>query len=128
MDEYNEDSFDAYGAFFEDETIDTEEEVREKASTPLEPLTYVAHYTSPITSTPVKGFFEFDSIHRSSSKLNRQDARIRMLEIYGQDALSWVIDSIKIKRKSDKVCSDQLELDFREPKKPRKRRVSKKYL
>lgn len=129
MDEYNEDSFDAYGAFFEDDMVDEADEQETKGpAAPSEPLTYVAHYASPVTTSPVKGFFEFESIHRASSKLNRHDARIRMLEIYGQDAVSWVIDSVKIKRKNDKVCSDQLELDFREPKKPRKRRASKKYL
>lgn len=130
MDEYNEDSFDAYGAFFED-SITTDDEASQGSadfSDPSGSLTYVAHYTSPVTTSPVKGFFEFESIHRASSKLNRHDARVRMLEIYGQDAVSWVVDSVKIKRKNDKICGDQLELDFREPKKPRKRRATKKYL
>lgn len=93
----------------------------------LEPSTYVAHYTSPVTTSPVKGFFEFDSVYRASSKQNIQDARIRMLEIYGKEAVSWVIDDIKIKKKNPKVLSEQLELDFRTPKKERKRRVTKKY-
>lgn len=90
-------------------------------------VTYVAHYISPVTETPVKGYFEFDSIYRASSKLNRHDARIKMLEIFGQDAVSWVIDEVKKKKKTPDICSDQFELDFREPKKPRKRRKSKKY-
>lgn len=99
----------------------------ESTTTP-ESLTYVAHYTSPVTENPVKGFFEFNSIYRASSKQNLQDARIRMLEIYGKEAVSWVIDEVSLKKKQDKILSEQLELDFREPKKPRKRRVSKKYL
>lgn len=93
-----------------------------------EKSSYVAHYCSPTNSEPVKGFFEFESKYRASSKQNLQDARIKMLEIYGKEAVSWVIDEVKIKRKNDKVCSEQLELDFRKPKPARKRRVSKKYL
>ncbi|MGI6105950.1 MAG: hypothetical protein ACOYD7_07190 [Raoultibacter sp.] len=111
---------------FPEEFFDEPEE--KKPQIPAEPLTYVAHYTSPITESPTKGFFEFDSIYRASSKQNIQDARIRMLEIYGKEAVSWVIDEVKLKKKTDKVLSEQLELDFREPKKQRKRRVSKKYL
>lgn len=129
MDEYNENSFDAYGAFFNNDNESQEEECEgAKNNDPIEPLTYIAHYTSPVTTSPVKGFFEFESIYRASSKLNRHDARVRMLEIYGQEAVSWVVDSVKVKRKNAKICSEQLELDFREPKKARKRRVSKKYL
>lgn len=93
-----------------------------------ESLTYIAHFISPVTENPVKGFFEYESVYRASSKQNRQDARIRMLEIYGKDAVGWTIDTVKIKKKNDPLCGDQIELDFREPKKPRKRRKSKKYL
>ena len=112
---------------FDEENFSVKEPELNTQTSP-EVLTYVAHYTSPVTENPVKGFFEFESIHRASSKHNRQDARIRMLEIYGKDAVSWVIDKVSLKKKSDKILSEQLELDFREPKKPRKRRVSKKYL
>lgn len=90
--------------------------------------TYIAHYTSPVTESPVKGYFEFDSQHRASSKLNLHDARLKMLEIYGKEAVSWVIDEVKLKKKSNESLSDQLQLDFREPKKPRKRRATKKWL
>lgn len=100
------------------------------AARPEEPgvQTYVAHYTSPVTESPTKGYFEFESEHRASSKKNAHDARIRMLELFGKDAVSWVIDEVKLKKKKDDLCGDQIELDFREPKKPRKRRASKKYL
>lgn len=84
--------------------------------------TYVAHYSSPVNEAPTKGFFEFDSEHRASSKLNARDARIRMLELYGKDAVSWVIDEVRIKKKSDGVSSMQMELDFRDPKKPKRKR------
>ena len=90
--------------------------------------TYVAHYTSPVTESPTKGYFEFESEHRASSKKNAHDARIRMLELFGKEAVSWIIDEVKLKRKRDELCGDQIELDFREPKKPRKRRVTKKWL
>lgn len=98
-----------------------------EANDSLEPQVYIAHYVSPTTESPVKGFFEFESIHRASSRKNRHDARIQMLEIFGKDAVSWVIDEVKLKRKNNPICGDQMELDFREPKKPRKRRKSKKY-
>lgn len=95
---------------------------------PPESLTYIAHYSSPVNGSPVRGFFEFESIHRASSKQNRQDARIKMLEIYGKEAVSWIIDEVKLKKRREKILGDQLELDFREPKKSRTRRITKKYL
>lgn len=95
-----------------------------------EPLiqTYIAHYTSPVTENPKKGFFEFESEFRANSKKNVHDARLKMLETFGKDAVSWVIDEIKLKKKNDELCGDQIELDFRPPKKARKRRASKKWL
>lgn len=90
--------------------------------------TYIAHYTSPVTENPKKGFFEFESEFRANSKKNIHDARLKMLETFGKDAVSWVIDEVKLKKKNDELCGDQIELDFRAPKAPRKRRVSKKYL
>lgn len=89
---------------------------------------YVAHYSSPINSKPAKGFFEFESAYSASSKLNHHDARVKMLEIYGKDAVSWVIDEVKLKKKKDSVNSEQLELDFRERKAPRKTPKKKKWL
>ena len=82
--------------------------------------TYIAHYTSPTNSSPAKGFFEYESKYRASSKDNYRDARIKMLDIYGEKAVSWVIDELKLKRENERLCGDQLELDFRKP--PRKRR------
>lgn len=88
----------------------------------VEKQTYIAHYSSPVNEAPTKGYFEFESEHRASSKLNARDARIRMLELYGKEAVSWEIDKIRLKKKSDGVSSMQLELDFRDPKKPKRRR------
>ena len=93
-----------------------------------EALTYIAHYSSPGNNALAKGHFEFESTARASSKPNRLDARIKMLEIYGKEAVSWVIDEIKLKKVTQEVCDGQLELDFRDVKPTRKRRVTKKYL
>lgn len=90
--------------------------------------TYVAHYVSPVTEAPTRGHFEFESEHRAASKGNLHDARLKMLELFGKDAVSWTIDEVRIKKRADEVCGDQIELDFRAPKQPRKRRVSKKWL
>lgn len=71
------------------------------------------------------GLFEFQSDARLGSKANAHDARIKMLELYGNDALGWQIE--KVERKASaatKGISDgQMELDFREPvQKPGKAR------
>lgn len=65
------------------------------------------------------------------SKANAHDARVHMLEIFGNDALSWSIDSIEHKPKaSSNLQSDgQMELDFREfseKKEPKRRRSTKR--
>jgi len=93
-----------------------------------EVFTYVAHYSSPKNSLPAKGFFEFKSSSRASSKPNRLDARIRMLEIYGKDAVSWVIDEIQLKKNNLGVCAEQMEFDFRERAPIRNTPKPKKYL
>lgn len=118
------------GTLFDLEPDDTVDTTASTAAAPLDPgvQAYVAHYTSPITESPAKGYFEFESEHRASSKRNAHDARIKMLELFGKDAVSWVIDEVKLKKKGDELCGGQIELDFREPKKPRKRRVVKKWL
>lgn len=90
---------------------------------------FVAHYRSPASSSErARGLFEFESSARLGSKANAHDARVRMLELYGADALSWSIESIEHKRqgRSQDASDGQLELDFREPvaDAPRKRRRS----
>lgn len=93
--------------------------------------TFVAHYRSPDSSdSQGKGLFEFESEGRLGSKANAHDARVHMLEIFGNDALSWTIDSIEHKPKSGtNIQSDgQMEFDFRDvcEKRERKRRRSTK--
>ena len=56
-----------------------------------------------------------------------QDARIKMLEKFGNDAISWQIINIEKKKKTDVRPNGQLELDFRDPVK-KKRKHTKKYL
>ena len=90
-----------------------------------------AHYRSADASSKrAKGSFEFESASRLGSKANSHDARVRMLEIFGNDALAWSIDTIeRISTERSKATSDgQLELDFRDPVKdaPKRRRSTRR--
>ena len=52
------------------------------------------------------------------------DARIRMLEIFGNEALAWTIDAIELVVQQDAPTEFyQPQLDFREPVKVRKHHV-----
>ena len=86
--------------------------------------TYLAHYTSPKHSESATGAFEYQSASRANTKKNLHDARVKMLETYGKEAVSWVIDSVELKKEKDTRPDGQMELDFREPqkkKRPRKK-------
>lgn len=88
----------------------------------------MAHYISPAASdVRGTGFFEFESNARLNSKDNLHDARMKMLELFGKDAVSWSIDKVEKKKASNDVMDGQLELDFRPEKQVRKRRHSKGY-
>ena len=91
--------------------------------------TYVAHYRSPDASSQrARGAFEFESDARVGSKENGHDARMRMLELFGKDAVSWQIEKVELKRRSGEQSDNvQLELDFREPKPERKRKPRREY-
>ncbi len=91
--------------------------------------TYIAHYRSPVASDArATGLFEFESEARAGSKGNLRDARLRMLELYGKDAVSWTIDRVERKRAVRQTAQDgQLELDFRPPKTQRKRSKKKEW-
>ena len=90
--------------------------------------TYIAHYRSPSASAQrAKGVFEFESDARAGTKANGHDARMRMLELFGKDAVSWTIDKVERKRSREAVSDGQLELDFRAPKPVRKRAKKKEY-
>lgn len=87
--------------------------------------TFVAHYSSAkFSEARSKGSFDFESECRMGSKGNMHDARVRMLELYGNEALSWTIDKVehRSRSKSNTASDGQLELDFREPVKPTKKR------
>ena len=90
--------------------------------------TYLAHYRTPSGSRErAKGVFEFESDARANTKANQHDARVRMLELYGSDAVSWTIDKVERKGVGKEVGQGQLELDFRAPKPVRKRAKKKEY-
>lgn len=87
--------------------------------------TYIAHYRSPNASADrAKGVFEFSSSANAGSKANMHDARVRMLELHGSKAVSWVIEKVEIKRetKAKAPLDGQLALDFRDPLPEKKRR------
>jgi len=88
---------------------------------------FLAHYKSP-ASADVRGtgFFEFESEARANSRDNLRDARMRMLELFGKDAVSWEIDKVERKQTKAEALDGQLELDFR-PVKKRRRRRTKEY-
>ena len=86
--------------------------------------TYRAHYKSPHGANPVNGTFEFESDAKAGSRQNATDARIKMLEVFGNDAVSWTIDNIELVSGAEEATEFvQLQLDFREPKKTRKRHI-----
>ncbi|WP_232501752.1 hypothetical protein [Eggerthella sp. YY7918] len=102
-----------------EETIPVLEEVMQ---------TYLAHYRSPAASDArATGVFEFESDARAGSKGNLRDARLKMLELYGKDAVSWNIDKVERKCASKPVQDGQLALDFRPPKVERKRAKRKEW-
>ena len=79
---------------------------------------FIAHYRSPDGSSQrAKGMFEFTSSSRIGSKANMHDVRVHMLELFGNEALAWTIDSIERKSTGGKAdhADGQLELDFRDP-------------
>lgn len=82
--------------------------------------TYRAHYKSPRGEHPVNGTFEFESSANAGSKKNMTDARIKMLETFGNEAVSWMIDHVELVRNDEVAGYVQPQLDFREPKKSRK--------
>ena len=57
--------------------------------------TYIAHYISPAAAdVRGTGLFEFESDSRANTKGNLRDARLKMLELYGKDAVSWTVDRV----------------------------------
>lgn len=90
--------------------------------------TYIAHYRSPAAAdSRATGLFEFESESRANTKGNLRDARLKMLELYGKDAVSWNIDRVDRKKATETAGDGQLEMDFRPPKPERKRTKKKEY-
>ncbi len=84
---------------------------------------YRATIVSPKGAAPSSSVIEFESEHRAGSKQNLQDARYKMLEIHGSEAVSWTVKDVeKVAVDSEDAPVEQLMLDFREPTQPRKRR------
>lgn len=71
----------------------------------------------------MNGTFEFESAANAGSKKNMSDARIKMLELFGNEALSWIIDHVERIGSGEANQYVQMQLDFREPKKTRVRRT-----
>lgn len=86
--------------------------------------TYRATIVSPQGAAPKSSIIEFESEHRAGSKQNLQDARYKMLELHGNEALAWTIKDVEKvpEREGEGAGAEQLMLDFREPTQPRKRR------
>ena len=84
---------------------------------------YRAQYASPHNANPQSGQFTFESKHSPGSKANEQDARYKMLELFGNEAVSWNITHVERAKTAEADAPVQLGLDFREPKKTRKRRT-----
>lgn len=89
-------------------------------------VTYLAHYQSPASGDPQSGIFEFDSEHKMNSKQNLQDARFRMLELFGNQALSWSIVKVEKRTSRNQVADCQPAFDFREPTHTRSVRTVKR--
>lgn len=93
---------------------------------------YRATIVSPKGAAPKSSVIEFESEHRAGSKLNVQDARYKMLELHGSEALAWSVKDIEKvpDREATEAPVEQMMLDFREPIEPpkRKRRTVKRGL
>ena len=88
--------------------------------------TYVAYYQSPpAADVRGSGTFTFESEGKAGSKINQRDARLKMLELFGRDAVSWTIGRVEKKKANNTISDGQMTLDFRPPKAERKRAVRK---
>lgn len=90
-------------------------------------MKYRATIVSPRGETPKTSTIEFESEHRAGSRQNIQDARYKMLEIHGKEAVAWTVKEVE--RADESVQGqEQLMLDFRDPVEPpkRKRRTVKR--
>ena len=90
-------------------------------------MKYRATIVSPLGATPSSSTIEFESEYRAGTKQNIQDARYKMLELHGSEAISWTVTDIKRVPESEQGVQEQLMLDFREPtEQPKRKRRSVK--
>lgn len=85
-------------------------------------MKFRATVVSPRGENPKSSSIEFESDSKAGSKKNLQDARFKMLELHGAEAVSWTVTNVQ--RLSDSTptgASEQLMLDFRDPVEPPKR-------
>jgi hypothetical protein len=89
---------------------------------------YRATIVSPLGAAPASSSIEFESEHKAGSKQNIQDARYKMLELHGSEAVSWTVTNIeRVPEAEQGAIQEQLMLDFREPaEKPKRKRRSVK--
>lgn len=91
-------------------------------------MKYRATIVSPLGTAPASSSIEFESEFRAGSKQNIQDARYKMLELHGSEAISWTVTDVeRIPEAEQGVIQEQLMLDFREPtEEPKRKRRSVK--
>ena len=58
-------------------------------------MKYRATIVSPQGAAPASSSIEFESEYRAGSKQNIQDARYKMLELHGSEAVSWTVKDIE---------------------------------
>ena len=69
---------------------------------------YRATIVSPKGATPTSSVIEFESEHRAGSKQNVQDARYKMLELHGAEALSLKKNGAALQSSSCLIFVSQL--------------------
>lgn len=92
-------------------------------------MKYRATIVSPLGTAPASSSIEFESEFRAGSKQNIQDARYKMLELHGSEAISWTVTDVeRVPEAEQGAIQEQLMLDFREPTEEpkRKRRTVKR--
>lgn len=91
-------------------------------------MKYRATIVSPQGAAPASSSIEFESEYRAGSKQNIQDARYKMLELHGSEAVSWTVKDIeRVSEAEQGAIQEQLMLDFREPtEEPKRKRRSVK--
>lgn len=85
-------------------------------------MRYRATIVSPRGVNPTSSTIEYESEYKAGSKGNIQDARFKMLELHGSEAVSWTVKDVeRIADSTPSGAAEQLMLDFREPVEPPKR-------